>query len=123
MSEQDDKDLEQIAGSLAISYGELSVALRHLPIPVNLPDGIVTPVVAAEGLLRALDLLEEEPIPAGVRLDIQSACVSWLNAMDLFGMQAVKPRAYRIAGITLCLLTASTGVISAMEWLVDNQED
>ncbi|MFF5984405.1 hypothetical protein ACFY78_36740 [Streptomyces olindensis] len=122
MADEHDKNIEQLAMDLAVSYAEIATALRHLPIPVRLPEGLVQPKEAAEGMIRALELMDSEPLPEGVRLDIQTACVSWLNAEELFRMDVVKPRAYRIPGATLCLLTASEAIIQAMEWLVENQE-
>ncbi|KJK40240.1 hypothetical protein UK15_07770 [Streptomyces variegatus] len=122
MADEHDKSIEQLAMDLAVSYAEIATALRHLPIPIRLPEGLVQPKEAVEGMIRALELMDSEPVPEGVRLDFQVACTSWLNTEDLFRLEIVKPRPYRVAGATLCLLTASEAIIQAMEWLVENQE-
>ena len=122
MADEHDKSIEQLAIDLAVSYAEIATTLRNLPIPVRLPEGLVQPKEAVDGIVRALELMDSEPMPEGVRLDIQTACASWLSAQDLLRLEVVTPRPYRIAGATLCLLTASEAIIQAMEWLVDNQE-
>ncbi|MFS4105111.1 hypothetical protein [Streptomyces sp. PD-S100-1] len=123
MADHEDQELTQLAIDVAVGYAQIMTALRHLPIPIQLPEGLVEPKDAVIGMMRALDLLEEEPLPEGIAHSIQVACASWLNAEDLLRLQVHRPRPYRIAGATICLLTAQTEIVNAMEWLVDHQED
>lgn len=118
MSDKEDNELEQAAEDLAAGYATLQAMCAHMPVAIALPRGVVTPSDCATALTRAVDVLKEEPLPEEIRIAAQTACIGWLNALDLFQFQVAQPRAYRLAGVSLSLLTSGDALIKVMDWLI-----
>ncbi|MEU1155758.1 hypothetical protein ABZ369_22455 [Streptomyces sp. NPDC005918] len=121
MSDRDDKAMDQAADKLSAAYLALHAVCHELPIAIMLPLDAATPGGCATAIIRAITVLDEEPLPMAVKRKAQLACIAWLNALDLFRLQDAAPRVYRMAGLALSLANLAESVAEVQAWLVEQE--
>ncbi|MFE5771429.1 hypothetical protein ACFQ7O_24050 [Streptomyces sp. NPDC056485] len=84
MSDIADEMRNQLGAHLTRAYGALVTVSLNLPVPVTLPDGVVTNMEAVPAVRRLLEIVEDQPMPEEAQANLFAACAFWLGAEDLF---------------------------------------
>lgn len=101
----------------------LAVAIcALLPIPIELPRGVVTNTQMRDSIRRVAEIAEDQPIPEAEKAKLWAGSVSFLAALDLFSIEMeVEHHPLRAEGVEAALMTSEGAFVDLSEW-VGNQE-
>ncbi|MER8233485.1 hypothetical protein [Streptomyces sp. NPDC094049] len=123
MSDKHEQDLNAISGPLGSCYLVIAKVCAHLPIPIELPVGIVLDsAVAVPAVVRVTELIQDQPVDEEVQSALFSACLFWLASVKLFSrFTAIKDDPTAGVEIELILLVASDALSVAIDGLREEE--
>ncbi|MEV4974432.1 hypothetical protein [Streptomyces scopuliridis] len=123
MSDFEDQSMSRLSAHVSVAYAALATACAILPVPVTLPTGTVSNVEAAPAVARAMDLVQDQPMPEEQQAQIFAACAFWLAALDLYGLLVkegfTRARAHSTAAN---LLMAEDQLGDMLAWLREQKQ-
>ncbi|MEV0090442.1 hypothetical protein [Streptomyces sp. NPDC050738] len=120
MADETDATYEALMARLGQFAQALAFSLTEMPLSITLPDGIVYLVRDIRpALIRAYDLIKEEPIPDSVKVSATSAVLYWLSAMDMTMIYSTTGEHFRADAATLHLLAGEIHLYQLIEWAID----
>ncbi|MFD8687833.1 hypothetical protein [Streptomyces sp. NPDC059651] len=118
MSDNEDRMLEAVSHGLTVAYTGLIATCAMLPVPIALPEGLVSNLEAVPAVRRVTDIVDEQPMPEAQHAMLYTAATLWLAAMDLFDLLRVEFVEARAAGAIGILLTANDHLGDLGTWLL-----
>lgn len=122
MSDKHEADMERMWEHFSALY-MLTVAIcALLPIPIELPRGLVTSTQMRDSIRRVAEIASDQPIPEVEKANLWAGCIAFLAALDLFSiMMEVEDHPLRKEGTEAVLMTSEKSLRALSEW-VSNQE-
>lgn len=122
----DDKDEKEAAlgQALAEYYARLANTCELLPVPIQLPVGVLELTDITVPVARTAKLASDLPMPARVRTGLQVACLGWLTGAEMFKalvQHDEDPEDYRFGCAGLALMTGDQGLDAVITWLEDQE--
>lgn len=121
MSDQHEADMEAMWQHFGAVYMLAFAICALLPIPIELPRGIVTNVQMRDALRQVAEIANDQPMPEGEKANLWAGSVSFLAALDLFAVMVEDYHPLRAEGVEAALTTSETSFTALSEW-VANQE-
>ncbi|MEV7422853.1 hypothetical protein [Streptomyces sp. NPDC091212] len=119
MSDENDNRTEHLMEHLA-NYAEgITTALLTLPIPIELPHGHGLVEEFLPAVIRAYDIMDEQPIPRMQQVIARAALLHWITGAELILSYVVTGKTHRADGALINLLTGEQILADLIEWLVD----
>lgn len=116
MADSDDEQMIEIGVDLARLYGAIAEACSALPVPIQLPGGIIEPSECLDSIRRVVDIVKDIPMPEEQQANLFAACLFWLTGMDLFRLQVLDPVPLRIHCLAAQLMSAEESVLPLIYW-------
>lgn len=118
MSDNEDRMLAAVSHGLTVTYSGLIATCAMLPVPITLPEGLVTNLEAVPAVRRVTDIVEEQPMPEEQHAMLYTASTLWLAAMDLFELLRIEFVEARAAGAVGILMIANEHLGDLGTWLL-----
>ncbi|MFF1416552.1 hypothetical protein [Streptomyces sp. NPDC058280] len=121
MSDSDDITTERLMERLSVYARGISMALSSLPIPIELPhgDGVSLIKDFMPAVIRAYEIVDEQPIPEEQQAVACTALLHWVAAAELVIAFAVSTAQHRADGALLNMMCGEPLLADLIEWLVD----
>jgi hypothetical protein len=114
----DFEDGAEAAGfHLSVIYKLIVLTCADLPIPIQLPQGMVQIPDAVEGVRRVADIIIDQPIPEEMQAEFYAGCAYWLSAVDILGLQVANPEINRLRQVAACMVAAEEGIRNIARWV------
>lgn len=85
MSDHHDRMIQETGDRIARVYTLIVKICANLPLPIDLPSGmIIEGSEAIPAVKRAVEIIQDQPIPNDVQMGIWGGCLHWLSAAHLF---------------------------------------
>ncbi|WP_052744212.1 hypothetical protein [Streptomyces odonnellii] len=120
MSDYEDDMMETLNRRLGTTYGGLVAVCANLPVPITLPQGVVTNTEIIPAVRRVADISDEQPMPEDQHAQLFTGSVLWLTAADAF--QLLIKEGYvesRAAGALGVLMIANDALTDLGGWLLE----
>lgn len=123
MSDHEDEMLATVSHGLTVAYTGLIATCAMLPVPITLPEGVVTNLDAVPAVRRVCELADQQPMPEEQQAMLYTGATLWLAAMDLFELlrtgEYVEARAAGAVGI---LVTTNGHLRELGGWLLEQAD-
>ncbi|MFY3807656.1 hypothetical protein, partial [Escherichia coli] len=83
MSDEPDRQIENLDRALNSIYDLLASICSRLPIPITLPRGPVTDGNAIPAVKRMIEIIDDQPLTHQLALGIWTGALHWLSAAHL----------------------------------------
>jgi hypothetical protein len=83
MADQGDIDLEKVLDELRDFYTGLVVSYLRLPLPIALPTRIERFTDVMDAVLRAYELIDDQPMPEDALAVLTTTTLYWISAAEL----------------------------------------
>ncbi|AEW94614.1 MULTISPECIES: hypothetical protein [Streptomycetaceae] len=121
--EDESENFAHLVAEIANAYVKLVIACRALPIPVELPNGVILASDAEDAVRRLLDIIDDQPIPEAAESSLVLAASFWLAAHDVLHLHMEEPHKGRNLEVLACLIGAERYVNEFAEWAVANKRE
>ncbi|WP_034090420.1 hypothetical protein [Streptacidiphilus albus] len=119
MSDENDHKFHFVLVQLLASYALLGRLLLELPVPVQLPTGVIESGEMRAALIRAAQLAEEQPMPEPQQFQMEHACLLWIAADRMLSAFFASPEdEHLIAAAAHCIAASDDAALDFGEWLV-----
>lgn len=120
MADEKDTRYEALMARLGQFSQALAFSLIEMPLPISLPNGVIYLVRDMRpAIIRAYDLIAEEPIQDTVKVAASAAILYWLSAMDMTMLYEATSEPFRADAADLHLLAGEIHLHNLIEWAID----
>ncbi|MFJ1581574.1 hypothetical protein [Streptomyces sp. NPDC088182] len=121
MSDDKDRQTEQLMDRFKTYAEGIGLALRALPIPIALPYGEEHGLIAdfMPAVVRAYNIVDEQPIPEEQTATACTALLYWITAAEMIVAYAVSGSQHRADAALLAMMTGEPLLADLIEWLID----
>ncbi|MEV4974430.1 hypothetical protein [Streptomyces scopuliridis] len=118
MADSPDEMMEVLGDRIAETYIGLGMICANLPVPIELPTGVVNARTLTAAVRRVSEIAEDQPMPEEQVAGLFTASILYLAALDLLGMLQHNPyEESRAAGALGVLVLAQENLKDLAEWL------
>ncbi|MFJ1581575.1 hypothetical protein [Streptomyces sp. NPDC088182] len=121
MTDSPDEMMEILGDRVAETYIGLVMICAGLPVPIELPTGVVDAGTLTAAVRRVSEIAEDQPMPEAQVAGLYTASILYLAALDLLGM--LQHNAYegsRMAGALGILVLAQENLKDLAGWLAED---
>ncbi|MFJ8153943.1 hypothetical protein [Streptomyces sp. NPDC094468] len=126
MSDESDREIQNLGSLLLMVYMQFRTVCGLLPIPITLPDfedDVLRGQEMTESVAQVTRLIEDEPADEFIQSGIWIAAVHWVSASHLFARYSAQPDEVVALGVRSNAVLAHDTLHAVEDLLLVERED